>query len=51
LLKSVLLKQNERKSQEENKKNSIQGIGLSFSRLPEGEEWALKESFHPKSLD
>jgi hypothetical protein len=32
-----------RKSQEKNKKKSIQGIGLSLNRLPEGEEWALKK--------
>jgi len=49
--KSDLFNHTKRKSQEKNKKKSIPRHRLIFNRLPEGEKWALKVIFHPKSLD
>jgi len=43
--KSGLFNHTKRKSQEKNKKISIQGNRFVFNRLPEGEEWALKSDF------
>jgi len=45
---SGLFNHTKRKSQDKNKKKSIQGNRFVFNRLPEGEEWALKMIFHPK---